>query len=120
MKEQMLPSPPPGPDVTASQGKPVSVHVHSHPNASHRKLSHQEHNEVYTVFSIFHSCLKYSAGRRQHLWSVEWRCFVLRGPACRDSVTSSHSVTKSSLLTVFIKDNFGKHFLQRKHLLSHG
>lgn len=41
--------------LQAGQGKPVSVHTHSHPNASHRKPYHQMHNKVHAVFSIFHS-----------------------------------------------------------------
>lgn len=40
--------------LQAGQGKPVSVHTHSRPNASHRKPYHQTHNKVHAVFSIFH------------------------------------------------------------------
>lgn len=73
MKEQALPSSSPRADVAVGQGMPVSVHVHSHPNASHRKLSHQEHSKVHAVFSVFTGGLKYVVGWRQHLWCVEWR-----------------------------------------------
>lgn len=42
MKEQTLPSPP-GADVTASQGKSASIHMHSYPNTLHRIFSHKSY-----------------------------------------------------------------------------
>lgn len=54
VKEQTLPSPSPGADVRAGQGKPISIHTRSHPTASHRKLSCSLPVTQWSSCSFFH------------------------------------------------------------------
>lgn len=84
--------------------KPVSLHMHSHPSTGNSHV--RSTMKFMQFFPSFTGGLKYVVGWRQHLWCVEWRCFVWRGPACREL----------SSATVLINDTFGKHSLQRKHL----
>jgi len=115
VKEQTLPCPSPEADVTVGQEKPVSSHMHLHPNASRRKLSHQEHSEVHAVFSIFYS------------WP-QVCCWLEAAPVvCRvevfcvkESSLGAELSDLKSLINCPFKDTRGKHYLQRKRLLSRG